>query len=325
MILVMYSNFPPSDRHRTVLARLADDLAVHAVQDEKDAVANAPDAEIILGHRFLRQALPNAPGLRWVQSTAAGVDLLQAPELLREDITLSRNPVHAPVVARHAIAMAWALLRRIPQAVLFQEKGRWASPSVMPPLPFPQKALVMGLGETGREICRLLKAHDIRVFGTARTGSAVQLASCDEFIPFDDWREALGLVDICFIALPLTRTTRGIMGAAELSKFRQHAVIVNVARAPIMDIYAAAEALREGRLGGVATDVLDPVPPHESPLWHTPHLLITPMLASYHPAMQTQTEMFIEGQVARYLKGEPLLHIVDKETLRDSIFAEDAE
>jgi len=319
MILVMYSNFLPSDRHKAALADLGRGRMVHVAQDEADAVAHAPHAEIILGHRYLRQVLPRAQRLRWVQSTAGGIDILQAPELLQQQISVSRNPIHSAVIAQHALAMAWALLRRIPEATLFQAKGKWAAPSLLLPLPLPRTAHVMGLGEIGKEICRLLRALGIKVRGTARSGSLEQRAVCDEFIPFDDWRCALGDSDLCFIALPLTSTTRGIMGAAEIEQLPPHAVIVNIARGQIMDMHALTTALRAGKLGGAAVDVFDPIPASDSSLWHTPHLLITPKMSSYHPGMQEQTELFIEKQVARYMQGEPLLHVVDKDTLRDSM------
>ena len=319
MILVMYSNFLPSDRHRAALAGLERGRRVHVAQDEEDAAAHAPHAEIILGHRYLRQSLPHAKRLRWVQSTAGGIDILQAPELLNPQIVVSRNPVHAPVIARHALAMAWALLRRIPEAALFQAQGKWAAPSLLMPLPLPRTALVMGLGEIGKAICRLLRALGIKTLGTARGGSEEQRAACDEFIFFDDWRSALGDSDLCFIALPLARSTRGILGASEMGLLLPHALIVNIARGLILDMNALETALRAGRLGGAAVDVLDPIPDSDSSLWHTPHLLITPKTASYDPGMQERTEQFIERQVARYLRGETPLNAVDKTTLEESM------
>jgi hypothetical protein len=80
IILVMYSNFLASDRHIATLTRLGCNRRVHIARDETDAAAHAPHAEIILGHRYLRQVLPCAKRLRWVQSTAGGIDILQAPE-----------------------------------------------------------------------------------------------------------------------------------------------------------------------------------------------------------------------------------------------------
>jgi phosphoglycerate dehydrogenase-like enzyme len=78
-------------------------------------------------------------------------------------------------------------------------------------------------------------------------------------------------------------------------------------------------ALSAGRLGGAAIDVIDPIPSPDSSLWRTPHLLITPKLASYYPGMQEQTERFVEQQVGRYMQGEPLQHVVDKDTLQNSM------
>ena len=73
----------------------------------------SPDAQ---RHRYFRQCLSRAPNLRWVQSTAAGVDALVTRDLLDGRVLVSRNPTSSATVAHHAMGMAWALMRRIPDA-----------------------------------------------------------------------------------------------------------------------------------------------------------------------------------------------------------------
>jgi phosphoglycerate dehydrogenase-like enzyme len=306
VITLMYSNYVPGREHVARLEQLAGHVAV--VGSESEAVAHAPATRIVLGHRYLRQLLPHAPQLRWVQTTAGGYDQLPWRELAQRGIVLSRNPLNAEVIAHHAIALAWAVLRRLPAAVQFQEQGRWAPPFAM--LPLPRRALVLGLGTIGARIATLLRGLGLHVRGCARSPSPDQRAACDECLDAASWRDALATTDLLMLALPLDATTRGSIGAAELAALPAHAVVVNVAREAVVDRAALLAALRAGRLGGAGIDVLDPLPAPDDELWRTPNLLVTPKVAAYHPDMQRHFESFAEEQVRRYLAGHVPDHVV---------------
>jgi phosphoglycerate dehydrogenase-like enzyme len=309
MITLMYSNFAPSAGHVERLAALAGAARVVVAADEAGALANAGQTRIVLGHRYLRQLLPHAPGLRWVQSSAAGYDHLPWRELAARSISLSRNPLNATAIAQHAIALAWALLRRLPDAMQAQARGEWAAPFAM--LPLPRTALVLGLGAIGLAVARCLRGLGLYVRGSANSGSAAQRDACDEFVAANRWRDALCDTDILVLALPLDATTRGGIGAAELAALPAHAIVINVARDGLIDRAALVAALRSQRLGGAGLDVLDPVPTANDALWTTPNLLITPKVAAYHPGMQQHFEAFAEAQTRRFLAGEPLDAVVD--------------
>jgi phosphoglycerate dehydrogenase-like enzyme len=309
VITLMYSNYAPSTAHVGRLEDLAGPGNVAVVNSEQTALAHAAATRIVLGHRYLRQLLPHAPDLRWVQSTAAGYDQLPWRELARRGIVLSRNPLNAAAIAHHAVALAWALLRRLPQAVDAQAHGRWAAPFAM--LPLPRRALVLGLGAIGSQVAALLRGLGLHVRGTARTGADAQRRACDEFLAAADWHDALRDTDILVLALPGDADTNGCIGARELALLPAHAILVNVARAALVDRDALLAALRGGRIGGAALDVLDPVPAADDPLWKTPNLLVTPKVAAFHPGMQQAFEAFAEAQVRRYLAGSPLDAVVD--------------
>lgn len=147
MILIFYSNFSPSPRHLASVQALAGGEPVHVARDEADAIAHSPQARIVLGHRYLRQILPHITAkLEWIQSTAAGIDLLQAPAILEKNIIVCRCPVNSEAIAHHALALAWALQRRLPEYFKAQTAGHWHAPIRMAAL--PHTALILGLGST---------------------------------------------------------------------------------------------------------------------------------------------------------------------------------
>jgi len=137
MILIFYSTFAPTAQHLATLRSLAGNEPVHVAENEADAIAHAPNARIVLGHRYLRQILPHVTRLEWVQSTAAGVDILQAPALLKQNVIVSRCPANSEAIAQHALALAWALQRRLPEYVQAQTASHWLTPTRMAPLPAP--------------------------------------------------------------------------------------------------------------------------------------------------------------------------------------------
>lgn len=313
MIVVMYSNFSPTPGHLGRLGGLVGPNRVEVAHDEATAMALAPEAEIILGHRYLRQVLPHAGKLRWVQSTAAGVDHLPAAELAARGIVLTRNTTNSKAIAHHAIALAWSLLRRLPN--IGNDRERYDTRPAYVAMPqLPTTALVLGLGEVGTAVARLLRGMGLYVRGVARSGSAAKREACDELLIGDRWRSTLADTDLVVLALPLDDATRHCLGSTEISALPPHALIVNIGRAGLVDPNHLADALNQGRLGGAALDVLDPAVSADDRLWQTPNLLITPKIAAFHPGMQDAVERFAEAQVARYISGEPLAARTDLNT-----------
>ncbi len=317
MILLMHSNHPPSAEHLQRLEAALGGARVSVARSEADALEQARQAQIVFGHRYLRQIIPHAPKLRWVQSSAAGFDHLPWRELQRRDIALSLNPTNAPVIAEHVLALSWALQRRLPDAFAAQQRGEWAQPFAM--LSPPRTALVLGLGQIGRAVGRRLRALGIFVIGCARSGSAEQRAACDHFVAGDAWRAQLPQTDLLVIAVPLTDATHRLLGAAEFALLPPSAIVINVSRGAVVDTDALGAALRAGRLGGAGLDVLEPVPPATDALWRTPNLLITPKVAAYDPQMRARFEAFSEAQLQRWLLRQPLEARADLDTLANTV------
>jgi phosphoglycerate dehydrogenase-like enzyme len=313
----MYSNEPPTQEHVRRLEALREDVLVVVADSEDTAVRHAADASVILGHRYLWQTLPHTRYLKWVQSTAAGIYHLMTPELLRIGPILTRCPIFSSMVATHAFTLALATLRRIPEAVVAQQRGEWVRPP-FDMLPIPRTAMVLGVGSVGSALARILRQHGLTVLGVARDPSPEAEDVCDELLGPSNWRHHLHRADLCFISLPLTSSTAKLVDEAVLRALPKHAVLVNVARGGIVDTDALVTLLAEGHLGGAALDVIAPMPQSPAdPVWTTPRLLITPKVSVFHPERQSELEAFIESQVKRYLAGERLLHIVDIERATD--------
>ncbi len=224
---------------------------------------------------------------------------------------MTRFTLSATVVARHALTLAWAIVRGLPQAWDNQLRRRWDKGITF--LPFPKRAAVFGTGSIGCEIARLLKADGLQVVGIKRQRSNHNLPDFDEIYDGTVWRSVLPRTDWCFLALPHTIGTRHLMDEATLRLLPKHAVVVNVGRGETLDTEGLIRVLKEGHLGGAALDVLpaqyEPLS-HEAPIWGTPRLIITPHVAAYDPDRRFLVEQFCEEQLHRYLSGTELLEVV---------------
>ena len=138
----------------------------------------------------------------------------------------------------------------------------------------------------------------------------------DALVPLSDLPALLGQADFLVLALPQTPETEGLIGKREIDAMKPGAVVINVARGAVVDEPAMIAALQAGRLGGVALDVFAKEPlPAGNPLWDMPNVLVSPHSASTVDSENAHlTDLFCEN-LRRYLRGDPLLNVFDRERL----------
>jgi phosphoglycerate dehydrogenase-like enzyme len=276
------------------------------------------DAEIYFGWSLRAEQLTTAKKLRWIHSTAAAVHQLMIPELRDSNILVTNaRDIHGTVVAEHAIALVFALAKRLPSAMRFQQQHTWAQTQLWHESPPPRELagatlLVLGLGSIGQGIARSAKALGMHVIavrehpekGSGETQEVHAITELDELLPRADY---------VVIAAPLTEVTRNLFNAARLAKMPRDAYLINVARGPIVDEAALTRALQSKQIAGAALDVFSAEPlAAESPFWNLENLLITPHSASLSEKMWQRHYVLISENLKRYLSGKPLLNVVDK-------------
>lgn len=133
----------------------------------------------------------------------------------------------------------------------------------------------MGAGSIGCEMAKRFAAFDAQVLGV--NPSPVSSPWFAEVWPLERLAEALGLADIVALSLPLLPETTHLFNAERLAQMKQGALLVNVARGPIVDEQALLAALQSGHLQGAVLDVFEQEPlPADSPLWDLPNVVLTP-------------------------------------------------
>ena len=252
-------------------------------------------------HHFGR--LGELPALRVVQTQQAGFD--GQVELLPGGVTLSNAAgVHDDATAEHAVGLALASLRRIPEAV--RGHGSWQQLREGMRSLADSRVLVLGYGSIGRALAERLLAHRAVVTAVATTARDDDLVGRVHAV--DELPGLLPDQHVVVVLLPLRASTRRFVDADLLGRLADGALVVNVARGGVLDQDAVvAEA---GRLR-FALDVTDPEPlPDGHPLWSAPDVLITPHVAGGTTAMLPRMAALVRDQLQRYAAGEPPRNVV---------------
>lgn len=271
-------------------------------------------ADIFCGHAKVPvdwEAVVAAGRLRWIQSSAAGLDHCLTPAVVASDITVtSASGVLADQVAEHGLALALALCRSLPVFFRAQQKREFIR---RPTRDLHHSTVVIvGFGGVGRRIADVLRPFKTRILATDMF-PADKPDHVEALLPPDALQTLLLQADILYLAVPLTDVTRGMIDGRALSLMKPGAFLVNMARGPLVVEAELVAALERGHLAGAALDVteVEPLPP-ASKLWDHPRVIITPHVAGQSARrIDDMTDFFCEN-LRRYLAGHPLLNLVDK-------------
>lgn len=246
------------------------------------------------------EVIAKMPRLEVVQTLTAGFE--HVTPFLRDGIALcNARGVHDASTAELAVALTLASLRAIPEFVRAQDREEWAyaeRPSLA-----DRTVLVVGYGSVGTAVERRLSPFECDVLRVAR-------APREGVAGFEALPSLLGRADVVVLTVPLTDQTRRMVDAAFLSRMRDGALLVNVARGAVVDTDALLVELEAGRLRA-ALDVTDPEPPPPGhPLWSAPGVLISPHVGGNTTAFPPRARRLVRDQLERYATGTPLANVV---------------
>jgi phosphoglycerate dehydrogenase-like enzyme len=246
------------------------------------------------------EIMRSMPSLRVAQTLTAGVDNFLP--FIRAGVTLcNARGVHDASTAELAVALMLGSLRGLPDFVRAQDRGEWA-PQPRPALA-DRTVLIVGYGSVGAAIEARLAGFEctvLRVARRARDGVA-DLSALAGLLP---------QADVVVLTVPMTSETVGLVDEPFLAAMRDGALLVNVARGPVVDTDALLAELQAGRLRA-ALDVTDPEPlPREHPMWSAPGLLISPHVGGNTSAFLPRARRLVADQVGRYSTGAGLLNVI---------------
>lgn len=294
---------------------VADRVAVRTVRTPDELAEVLPDASMVLLWDFastlLREQFGRAESLRWIHVAGAGVDAVMTAEIASSGVVVTNaRGVFNRSIAETVVGMMLVFAKDMLTTLALQAKRTWHHRDTE--MLAGQTALIVGAGGIGRAIGRSVGALGVEVTGVATSerhdkdlGLVRSVVDLDCLLP---------RADFVILVLPLTDLTKGIIGHEQLALMKTTARLVNVGRGQLVDETALIAALQSGSIAGAALDVFEtePLPPN-SPLWTMPNVIVSPhMSADFHGWLEALADQFFDN-LDRWLDGQPLLNVVDKE------------
>ncbi|MEX0792181.1 MAG: D-2-hydroxyacid dehydrogenase [Pirellulaceae bacterium] len=272
------------------------------------------DADIYFGHAKVPipwNQVVEQGRLKWIQSSAAGMDHCLVPEVIGSDILVSSaSGVFANQVAEQTLALLLGLIRSLPIFFRQQQRKEYIR---RPTGDLHGKTVgIVGLGGNGRRIAEVLKSFQTRILATDLFPYD-QPQSVDELWPADKLQQLLNNSDIVVLALPLNSETYHLFDQTRFDEMRDGAIFINVARGQVVKEADLVFAVQSGKLSAIGIDVAEIEPlPEESPLWEMENAIITPHVGAQSASRNDDaTDLFCEN-LKHYLRSEPLINLVDK-------------
>ena len=310
MRIVVPDDFPPVIAGSVAEGLLEGlgDLTVFSERgaDREDELARrVADADIVVtlrAHaRFTERVLAAAPRLRLISIWGTGFEHVDLAACHARGITVTHTPgVNAHAVAEHTMALILAVLRRIPEMDSTLRAGNWPRERLTQ---LEGKTLgIVGLGAIGQRVAALAKPFGARLLAWTRTNNDPRAAAAGaRWTPIET---LLAESDVVSLHLRLAPETTDFLDATRLAMMKRSAILINTARAALVERDALLAALRDGRIAGAGLDVFHTEPlPADDPLLALRNVVLTPHNAgTTTEAVEAGLRRAVEN-VASYLAG----------------------
>ena len=272
-----------------------------------EQIERAQGATVIINSRsyleWREDAFNLLPDLRFISVCGIGTDSIDLDAARDHGITVSNIPGKtAPVVAEHAFGLMFAAAKRAAWYTEMTRKGEWVKQDGV--FLGDKTVGIVGTGNIGAEMARLCNAFGMNVLAYTFNPSDERAEKLG--VRFVELDELLALSDVITIHTKLTPDSEKLIGEREISLMKPTAILVNVARGPIVDEAALVEALNAGHLSGAALDVFEAEPlPEGSPITQCEQVVLTPHIADMTPeGLDLLNQGVVENSLA-YLNGTP--------------------
>jgi D-3-phosphoglycerate dehydrogenase len=272
------------------------------------------EADIFCGHAKVPVPWPEVVRrrrLKWIQSSAAGLDHCLTPETISTEIVVtSASGLFAEPVAEQTLALTLGLLRSLPTFFRAAQKKEFIRRSTAD---LHQTTVgIVGLGGNGVRIAEVLRPFKVRLIATDMFLEG-QPHVVDELWAADQLDRLLAESDVVILCVPLNAQTSGMIAGPQLARMKKDSLLINVARGPIVVENDLVAALESGHLAGAGLDVteVEPLPP-ESRLWGLSNVIITPHVGAQSRRRADATTNLVCENLRRYFSGRPLINLVDK-------------
>jgi len=316
------TKFFPEEVER--LRKAGHSVVVHegALLEKQELITFAQDAEALivpLSNRVDEEVFSVLPQLRIVANLGVGVDNIDVAAATQHRVLVTNTP---EVLTEATADLAWALLLAVARRIV--EADQDLRREGFPGWTFLPKHMgvdvsgrtigIVGFGRIGQALARRAKGFSMTILYHARTRKPeVEDELGARFVPLP---ELLRESDFVVLCVPLTPETRHLIGKKELSLMKKEAILVNVARGPVVDEEALVQALRAGQILGAGLDVFEEEPKVHPGLLGLKNVVLTPHIGSATWATRRRMAALAVDNVLAALEGKRPPTLVNPEALK---------
>jgi D-3-phosphoglycerate dehydrogenase len=271
--------------------------------------------------RVTAEVIEAGPALEVIGRAGVGLDNVDLEAATRRGIVCMNTPGGNTIAAaEHTMALLLAVARKVPQAHAHLRGGKWERERFLGAEVYGKTLGVVGLGRIGTEVARRAQGFQMAVVAyDPYLGTEVAERLGVELV---DLEALLRRADFITVHLPLTKETRGLLGAAEIGRMKPGVRLVNCARGGIVDEAALAAAIQAGHVAGAGLDVFEREPPWGSPILDLEPVVVTPHLGASTEEAQSQVAIAIAQQVADLLLRGVVRHAVNAPSVDPDLLRE---
>ncbi len=252
------------------------------------------------------------PNLKWLHVTRGGVNAYLTPTVKSRPIQVTGSKgIHGAAFSEFALACILTFAKKLPDCLDAQKQKKWQK---LQPIEIEGRTLgIVGLGTVGNELARKANALGMRVIATKRSVTE-KPRYVDRLGASDFLAELLAQSDYVVLLLASVPSTFNIIGETELHRMKKSAYLINLTGGRAIDESLLVRALKENWIAGAALDAFARQPlPEDSELWTLPNVIITPRIAGITSQKWPALLPIFAENLRRFIAGEPLQNLVDKE------------
>jgi len=267
--------------------------------------------EALVAWRSGPGVLPRAKKLRWIQSLTGGMEgWLALPDLPAHLTLTCARGTHRVQMSENILGALFHLTKPYTGVTLDQREHRWTR-RISDTLAGSTLG-ILGLGAIGQDVAKKAAALEMRVIGTKRASAPVPHVT--RVLGPDQTAEVMAESDFALLLLPATAETRGLVNGQLLARMKPTAYLLNFGRGDLVVDEDLVAAVKSRTIAGAVLDVFrkEPLPP-EHPFWSTEGITVLPHIGGLHPRRDDLVAALFADNLARFLDGQPLREVLDRE------------
>jgi len=280
-------------------------------EDELVSVIADYDAMVVRSQtRVTSKVIKAGKKLQVIGRAGVGVDNIDVDEATQQGIVVVNAPTgNTTAAAEHAIALMLAVARHIPQANTVLKSGVWQRTNFIGTEVRNKTLGIIGLGNVGSEVARRARGLEMKIIAYDPFISVDYARNLQvELVPL---KQLLQESDFITLHIPLTKSTKGLIGAKELALVKPNVRIINTARGGLINEEALVKAVKEKRIAGAAIDVFTQEPITKSILFEDDRIIVTPHLGASTTEAQAMVARDVAEQIIAVFKGQPARYAVN--------------